>query len=101
MQILSQEGADPKVSGHFFKALVQVVLLFETETWVLTPIMERALSSFHHRVAQRLIRRQKRRQEGGSWYYPPLAVSMAEAGFENIGTYVKRRQNMVVQYIVT
>ena len=26
--ILSREGANPKVSGHFFKAVVQVVLLF-------------------------------------------------------------------------
>ena len=26
--ILSREGADPKVSGHFFKAVVQAVLLF-------------------------------------------------------------------------
>ena len=26
---------------------------------------------------------------------------MAEAGFEEIGTYVTRRQNMVAQYIAT
>ena len=39
--ILSQEGADPKVSGHFYKAVAQAELLFGAETWVLTPRMER------------------------------------------------------------
>ena len=54
MRILIQEGADPKVLGIFFRAVTQAVLLFGAETWVLTPRMERALSSFQHRVAQRI-----------------------------------------------
>ena len=47
-RILSQEGADPKVSGNFYKAVSQAVLLFGAETWVLIIRMERALSSFQH-----------------------------------------------------
>ena len=35
-RILSQEGADPKVSENFYKAVDQAVLLFGAETWVLT-----------------------------------------------------------------
>ena len=45
-RILSREGAEPKVSGLFFKAVVQAVLLFGAKTWVLTPRVEWALSSF-------------------------------------------------------
>ena len=45
-RILIREGADPKVSGNFYKAVAQAVLLFRAETWVLTPRMERALDSF-------------------------------------------------------
>ena len=66
---LSREEADPKVSGHFFKAVTQAVLLFGAETWVLTPSMDLALSSFQHRVARRLTGRQPRRQGDGSWGY--------------------------------
>ena len=51
--ILSREGVDPKVSGHFYKVVTQAVLLFGAETWVLTPRMERALDSFRHRVENR------------------------------------------------
>ena len=33
-RILRREGADKRVSGNVFKALVQQVLLFGAETWV-------------------------------------------------------------------
>ena len=65
-RILSREGADPKVSRHFYKAVAQAVLLFGAETWVLTPMMERALDSFQHRVTRRITRRKPSRREYGS-----------------------------------
>ena len=49
-----REGADKRVSGNFFKAVVQVVLLFGAETWVLTPRIERALEIFMHGAARRI-----------------------------------------------
>ena len=49
-RILGREGAEPKISGLFFKAFIQTVLLSGSETWVLTPRVERALGSFHTRV---------------------------------------------------
>ena len=85
----------------FLKAVVQVVLLFGSETWVLTPHMERALGSFQHKVARWITRMQPRRRGGGGWYYPPLASDMEEVGFEETGVYIQKRQNMVVQYIAT
>ena len=66
LRILSREGAYPKVSGYFFKAVTQAVLLFGVDTWVITPRMEWALSSFQHRVARRLTGRHPRRRGGGS-----------------------------------
>ena len=68
--ILIREGVDPKMSGKFLKAVTQAVLFFGEETWVLTPRMERALSSFQHRAARRITGRQPRRQGDGIWGYP-------------------------------
>ena len=45
-RILIQEGADLKVSGNFYEAVAQAVLLFGAYTWVLTPRIERFLESF-------------------------------------------------------
>ena len=36
-RILSREGVGLQVSGFLFKAVVQSVLLFGVETWVVTP----------------------------------------------------------------
>ena len=37
MRILIREGERPRISIFFFKAVVQFVLLFGEETWVVTP----------------------------------------------------------------
>ena len=44
-RILSREGAGKRVSGNFFKAVVQQVILLGAETWVLTPRIERELDT--------------------------------------------------------
>ena len=63
------------------------------------PHMERALGSFQHRFPRRIARSQTRRKGEGRWEYPPLVAATEEAGFEEIGVYITRRQNMVAQYI--
>ena len=67
LRILRREGAEKKVSRNFFKAVVQTVILFREETWVLTPRIERALESFMHRDARRITGKQPQRGGGGQW----------------------------------
>ena len=85
-RILSREGADKRLSGNFFKAVVQQVLLFGAETWVVTPRMERALNYFMHGSARRITGRQPRRGWNGKWFYPSLEGAMKEAGFKDVRT---------------
>ena len=101
MQIINREGADAKVSGNFFKAVMQAVLLFRAETWVLTPRIERALESFQHGAVRRITGRQPWRMGDGCWKYPPIKDSTREAGFKGIRKAITRRQNTVAQYITT
>jgi hypothetical protein len=51
-RILSSEDASPKVTGTFYKTIVQSVLLYGSESWVLTKPMIRKLTSFHRRCAR-------------------------------------------------
>ena len=81
--------------------MVQAVLLFRAEVWVLTLRMERSLDSFQNRVTRQIARRHRRRRGGGSWAYPLLEEVMREAGFEVIRKSVTRRQNTVAQYTTT
>ena len=99
--VLRREGADPKVSVNFYKAVAQAVLLFGEETWVLTQSMEKALDSFQSRVARRLTGKQPWRRTDGGWDYPPLAEALREAGMVGIRTSITQRQNTAAQYIAT
>ena len=100
-RILGREGADPKVSRNFYIAVIQQVLLFGAETWVLNKRMEAALDAFQGRVARRLTGRMPRRGRDGKWLYLPLAGATKEAGIVQARTSVLRRQNTVTQFVAT
>ena len=73
-RILSREGADKRVLGIFFKLVVQQVLLFGAEMWVMTPRIERALDSFMHGSARRIKGRQPRRVLGVNFIDSTIAI---------------------------
>ena len=81
--------------------VVQAVLIFGFDTWVLTPWFEKSLESFHNRVVRRIVGMVPKSQQDGTWVYTPIRVVLAMVRLEEIGVYIARRQNMVVQYIAT
>ena len=52
--MLVREDADTRTSGRIYVAVVQVILLYGSETWAMKPHIGRVLGGFHHRVALRL-----------------------------------------------
>ena len=48
-----------------------------------------------------MTRRKPRQGRDGVLVYPPLEDAMAEAGLQEVETYVSRRQNTVAQFIAT
>ena len=46
-KFLRREGADPIVSEKFYRAVVQAVIIFEAETWVLMVEMLQKLEGVH------------------------------------------------------
>ena len=100
-RILSREGADARTSGQIYLAVMKLVLIYGSDTWVLIPCMKGVLGGFHHRVARRLTGRQPRKGWYRVWVYPPLEDAMAKAGFQEVETYFSRLQNTVAQYITT
>ena len=77
------------MSGNFFKAVVQQVLLFGAELWVVCPRMERALSVFIHGATRRLTGQQLWKGRYGKWFYPSLEVATKEAGLTDAQTSIK------------
>ena len=71
-RVLIRKGAYTRTLGQIYLAVVQSVLLYGSETWVLTPLIQRVLGGFHHRVSQRLKGWQPHKGRDGGWVYPPL-----------------------------
>ena len=53
-RLLRRENMKPRVCGMFFKAVVQAVLLYGSETWVLMDSALRCLEGFFYRAACRM-----------------------------------------------
>ncbi len=50
-QVLRAENVPPRVAEKFYKAVVQAVLLYGSETWVLSKTAMASLEGFHIREA--------------------------------------------------
>ena len=84
----------------FYKAIVQAVLLYGCETWVVTPAILQLLASFHNRIARRISGKMPRLVQG-QWVYPPLEDALAEAGLFPLEIYIRRRQDSIATYIAS
>ena len=99
--LLTREGADAPLYGRVYVEVVQAVMLYRSDTWVMTPHIGRSLGGSHHRVDRRLMGRQPWRGWYSGWMYPPLESTMAETLLLEVETYFSRLQTTVAQFIVT
>ena len=51
MKVVSNTGAMVRAWGMLYKAVVQLVLLYVSESWVVMGPMLKVLEDFYHRVA--------------------------------------------------
>ena len=83
-KILSREGARPRVSGFFFKAVIQSVLLFDTDSWLVNPHMGRYLRGFQDQVKRRMTGRLPWKSLNRRWDNTLAEAAKLEVGFETM-----------------
>jgi ssDNA-binding Zn-finger/Zn-ribbon topoisomerase 1 len=98
---LIQTGVSPRYQGYFYKAVVQSVLLYGSESWTMTPQMLAVLRSFHHKIARRISGYLPQRNQDDTWHYPPITEALETAGLFPIEHYIRVRQNTIATYIAT
>ena len=85
----------------FYKATVQAVLLFGSETWNLTPTAMKQLEGFHIRAAYRMARTNKpRRVPTDKWTYPLSEDALEEVRMRTIAEYIAVRRQTIMAFIV-
>ena len=86
-RVLRAENASPRVCGMFYKATVQAVLLFGSETWNLSPLAMKSLEGFHMRAAWWMVHDNKPcREPDGMWKYPSSEDVLKEVGCSALPT---------------
>jgi hypothetical protein len=98
-RILAREGAKPKVMGKFYKAVVQSVLLYGSETWCLTLSQYDTLNAFHVSAARRISGLHFEFNpvtESGN--RPAAARALDRAGLLPLITYLRRRRTSILPY---
>jgi len=91
-QVLRAENVPPRVAAKFYKAVVQVVLLYDSKTWVLSTAALASLEGFHIRAAYRMaVRHKPRRGPGNRWIYPKSKDVLEEYGMSTLEEYITIR----------
>jgi len=98
-RLLSSQGASASTRGYFYKAIIQAVLLYGSESWTLSNNTLKKFRSFHSRVARYLTGRHIRPLENGEWFYPSTADVLNEAGLFTIDEYIQRRRDTIWRFV--
>ena len=83
-QLIKRDWEDTWMSGFFYTMVVQVVLLYKSESWVMSPQIGKVLGSIHHQEIQRLTGKIPNMNGYETWKYLPLGPEMAEANMQMI-----------------
>ena len=83
----------------FYWAVVQVVLLFGAETWVLLATISRKLEGVHVGILRNITGQREKKQRGGTWRNEAAAKVLKEAGTHSLGAYIDKRQASMAEWV--
>ena len=86
------------VAGMFYQAVVAAVLLYGSESWVISAYDLRALDGFHVEAARRLTGMRPKKR-GDSWVYPKSTDVLRAARLRTVREYIARRRQTVLRAI--
>ena len=98
-KMLRREGPEPRVSAMFYWAVVQAVLLFGVETWVLSEAMSRKLEGINMGFLRQIMGQRAVRRKERNWRKAAAEKVLEKAGTHSLGAYNDRRQTTVTEWV--
>ena len=86
----TKTGAATRACGMLYKEVVKNVLLYGSDSWVVTGSILKVLEGLQHRSAWRITGMTYLRSYDGEWEYPPVADVMEPAGLCPVKEYLQR-----------
>jgi len=97
-RFLVRDAADPKSMATIYRKVVLYVLLYGSESWVMTSDLMRQLRSFHRRCCRGLTGEFIRQDEEGEWICPKSEEVLIKAGVLTTEEYIQRRRETIIKY---
>ena len=85
--------------GKFYITIVQAVLLYGAESWVIKKSDYIALRSFHRRAVRYMSGKHIRKHENDEWEYPNHEDLLRKCGLVDINIYIERRRGTLRNYL--
>ena len=85
--------------GKFNIAIVQAVLLYGVDSWVITEKNWKKLRAFHNRALRYMTGRHIKKKEDGTWEHPCHVDLQWQCGLFSIETYIERRRGTLRKYL--
>ena len=98
-EFIRRERTYPRVAESFYRAVTQAVLLFGSETWVLSEAMVRTVEGTQTRFQRQIMGKQIGQKADGTWVTPRTEVTWEVKGTQSETTYIRRRQGTVAQWV--
>ena len=82
-----------------YKAVVQTVLLYGSENWVVTGVTLTVLEGFHRRVARQIAGKTDRNSGEIGWEWPEVEKYLRVSGMCTIKKCIQRKQSTIAEHI--
>ena len=79
-QLPMKSGAAVRAHAIMYKAVVQTVLMYGSEIWVVTGDMLTVLEGFHHQVTRLIVVKKAWSDGDGGWEWPPTEEALEVTG---------------------
>jgi hypothetical protein len=97
---IRSENASHCACGVFYKATVQSILLFGSETWNLSLVSLKSLEGFYTKAVWCMAGKMPMKLPDGTWTYKNLAAVLVKVGLKVIAHYIGMQRQHIAGYIV-
>jgi hypothetical protein len=101
-QVLWSKNVSPFVAARFYQAIIQAILLYGSESWVISRTAMAQLEGFHICVVYRMAKTNRpKRASNREWIYPRSEDVLKECGMRTMEEYILACRQTIAVYVAT
>ena len=98
-KVLKCDGANAWTMARFYLAIVQVVLLYGSDSWTITKRNMARLDCFHKQAARHITGDHITQDEDGNWSCPDHDAVLKKCALWPMSKYIERRRGTLRKYL--